>query len=603
VTEPETLLPAPVRALLDVALVGELTVIDASGRPVTYPLIPLSDGKLVYLTSSVLFSRKLRHIKANPKVCFSLTDPVAISVEPFSRATIQGDARIVEEDLHAGWENLLPLWRAKEPAIDFFLKKRFGIPLFFERSVIEITPAASCGGRTVGPMGRHACTSWPGSPDMARLDISDAITRAQSYPHAVLAYVGPDGYPVNVAVDFTASPDHVVEVGPLGDDWRPAAEQEVELTFSHIRPQPGIGYDERRYINLWGRAVPAGPGLRVAVGRATGWDEADTPFFEYAERGVAEGRTYLDDVGARPRLSRWWTFFLATRLPFLTATVIPVGLGGVVAARDNSFHTLWFVLALLAAIAVHLGLNMANDLFDDASGADAANLNPTPFSGGSRVLQYGLVHRRSMLLGCAAFYTVAVGLGLYLAAERGWALVAVGAVGVGLSLAYSAPPLRLVHRGLGEPVTALGFGPVMTVGTYFACTGRWSWQPFLASLPVALLIALVLYVNQIPDRTGDAAVGKSTLIVRWTPAHVQAGYALAAAAAFLCVVAEAASGVTPAWTLLALATAPLAWRVWRGLRAHYAEPYALIPTMQTNIALHLLTGLLLIVGYTIAVLA
>jgi len=140
VTESELLLPAPVRALLDVALVAELTVVDENGRPITYPLIPLSDGNLLYMTSSVLFSRKLRHIKANPKVCVSLTDPVAVPVEPFHRATIQGDARVIEDELHEGWERLLPLWRAKEPAIDFFLKRRFGIPLFFERSVIEITP-------------------------------------------------------------------------------------------------------------------------------------------------------------------------------------------------------------------------------------------------------------------------------------------------------------------------------------------------------------------------------------------------------------------------------------------------------------------------------
>ena len=139
-SDPTPLLPPPVIELLDVALVGELTVIDESGLPITYPLIPLSDGNVIYLTSSVLFSRKLRHIKANPKVCFSLSDPVAIPVEPFHRATIQGDARVVEDDVHEGWERLLPLWRAKEPAIDFFLKKRFGIPLFFERSVIEITP-------------------------------------------------------------------------------------------------------------------------------------------------------------------------------------------------------------------------------------------------------------------------------------------------------------------------------------------------------------------------------------------------------------------------------------------------------------------------------
>jgi 1,4-dihydroxy-2-naphthoate polyprenyltransferase len=245
---------------------------------------------------------------------------------------------------------------------------------------------------------------------------------------------------------------------------------------------------------------------------------------------------------------------------------------------------------------------MANDLFDDASGADAANLTPTPFSGGSRVLQYGLVHRRSMVLGCASFYAVAIAIGLYLAAVRSWTLLIVGAVGIALSFAYSLPPVRLVHRGLGEPVTALGFGPVMAVGTYIACAGRWDWEPVLASLPVALLIALVLYVNQIPDRAGDAAVGKNTLIVRWTPVQVQAGYALTVIAAFVCIVAEVATGVMPAWTLIALASAPLGWRVWRGLRAHYTETYALIPTMQTNIVLHLATGLLLIVGYVIAVL-
>ncbi len=437
---------------------------------------------------------------------------------------------------------------------------------------------------------------------MSKLDIADALHRAETYPHAVLAFVGPDGYPVNIAVGFTASVDAAaVEVASLSPEHRPAEGQDVELTFSHIRPQPGVGYDERRYVNVWGAATPSGDGLRVAVRRASGWDEADTPFFEYAERGVPAGRDYMDELGARPRLTRLWTIFLATRLPFLTATLIPVGLGGVVAGRDHAFHTLWFVLALVAAMAVHLGLNMANDLFDDANGADAANVTPTPFSGGSRVLQYGLVTRRAMVTGCVALYAVSIGLGLYLAAERGWGLLWIGAAGVALSLAYSAPPLRLVHRGLGEPVTALGFGPVMAVGTYFACTGRWSWQPVLASLPVALLIALVLYVNQVPDRAGDAAVGKRTLIVRFTPAQVQTAYAATVAAAFVCIVAEVVAGVTPAWTLLALGTLPLAWRVWQGLRAHYGDPYALMPTMQSNILLHLLTGLLMIIGYVIAV--
>ena len=134
-------LPQPIEELLDTALVGELTVVDDRGRPVTHPLIPLYDGEVIYLTSSILFSKKLEHIKANPKVSLSITDPSAVTVERFRRATIQGDATVDDSDLHSGWERkVLPLWRKKEPAIDFFLGKRVALPLFFERAIIEIRP-------------------------------------------------------------------------------------------------------------------------------------------------------------------------------------------------------------------------------------------------------------------------------------------------------------------------------------------------------------------------------------------------------------------------------------------------------------------------------
>lgn len=133
-------LPEPVEQLLDVALVGELTVVGRDGRPITHPLIPLyHDGK-IYLHSSTLFSRKLEHIKREPRVSLAITDPVATKGN-LDRATIQGTARLIEDDPHRDWERLiLGLWRRKEPAIDDFLKVRVALPLFFERSVIEITP-------------------------------------------------------------------------------------------------------------------------------------------------------------------------------------------------------------------------------------------------------------------------------------------------------------------------------------------------------------------------------------------------------------------------------------------------------------------------------
>jgi general stress protein 26 len=131
--------PPPVDELLRAALVAELTVIGARGRPVTHPLIPLWDGDRIYMTSSVLFSRKLEHVKRNGKVSVAITDPAACG-DLATRCTIQGDARVIEDDPHETWTQVLPLWRAKEPSIDFFLGKRIALPLFFERSLIEIKP-------------------------------------------------------------------------------------------------------------------------------------------------------------------------------------------------------------------------------------------------------------------------------------------------------------------------------------------------------------------------------------------------------------------------------------------------------------------------------
>ena len=132
-------IPAPAAELIEQALVAELTVVDETGRPVTYPLIPLWDGERVYMTSSTLFSRKLEHIAGNPRVSVSVTDPVSVGGRS-DRVTIQGDARVIAEDPHGGWERLLPIWSAKEPAIVAFLKSRVALPLFFERALIEITP-------------------------------------------------------------------------------------------------------------------------------------------------------------------------------------------------------------------------------------------------------------------------------------------------------------------------------------------------------------------------------------------------------------------------------------------------------------------------------
>ena len=432
----------------------------------------------------------------------------------------------------------------------------------------------------------------------------------ERFEHAVIAFVGDDGYPLSVASDFSVdAASGVVRLRAVAGDAQPPEDERVNVVFSHIRPQPGIGYDERRYVSLWGPLRRAGDGLEFTPERVQHWDEQEMSFFEYSERGVPQAHRYLRQVSeetgreVRPKLSFGWLFLRATRLPFLTATFVPILLGIAVAAWANGFSWWLALLTLVGGACIHLGLNVANDVFDTTSGADAANVNPTQFSGGSRVVHYGLMSLRGITLLSAGFYAVGIGIGVYLAATRGWDLLWLGIAATLLSVFYTAPPLKLVHRGLGEVDVFLGFGPIMALGAYFVQAREFDLEPLLASIPVGILIALVLYVNEVPDRPADAVAGKRTLPVRFSKSTIVNGYVAAVAVAFASIAVFAVAGWIVRPAIIALAAAPLALPVYRALRDHYEEPYTLMPAMAKNIQLHLATGVLLIVGYLIAILA
>ena len=435
---------------------------------------------------------------------------------------------------------------------------------------------------------------------------------AERFEHAVIVFVDGEGYPFSVATDFQADPEQgTIALGAVGgDELQPPIGEQVSVVFSHIRPQPGIGYDERRYVSLWGTLARAdGDGLVLTPDRAQGWDEEEVPFFEYSERSVPQARRYYEQVSAetgrdvRPKLSFGWLVLRATRLPFLSATFVPILLGIAVAAYVNGFNWWLALLTLVGGAAIHLGVNVFNDVFDTQSGADEANVNPTQFSGGSRVILYGLVSMRRMAMLASAFFAVGIGIGVYLAATRGWDLLWLGVAGALIGFFYTAPPLRLVHHGLGELAVAVGFGPIMALGAYFVQAREYALEPLLASLPVAILIALILYVNEVPDRSGDAASGKRTLPVRWSKEAVVRGYEVAVVVTFGLILVFAVTGLIVRPTLIALLAAPLALPVVRALPESYDQPYALMPAMGKNIQLHLVTGVLLVLGYVIAIVA
>jgi len=256
---------------------------------------------------------------------------------------------------------------------------------------------------------------------------------------------------------------------------------------------------------------------------------------------------------------------------------------------------------LLGAICINGGYDMSNDYFDHVSGNDEVNKQLTPFSGGSRVIQDGILRPRQVLLGALGFYLAGILIGLYLAAVRGWLIVIVGGVGVFLAFFHNAPPFKLYHRlpGLGELAVGIGCGPIVVLGSYFVQSQRLSAEALWASIPVGLLIAAVLYINEFPDLEADKAAGRKTLPVALGRPRAAWGYAGLLASAYAVILAGTALGIFSYAMLVAFLTLPLAYRGTLGALRFHSDTPKLIPIQGTTIQLHLFTGLLVCLSYVI----
>jgi len=289
------------------------------------------------------------------------------------------------------------------------------------------------------------------------------------------------------------------------------------------------------------------------------------------------------------------------RAPFFTADLVPVLLGTALAwARTGTFNLWYFLLTLLGAVCLNAGTNMVNDYFDHVWGSDEVNTEfANPFTGGSRLIQMGLVKPKEMLWQGIGFFVAGSLIGLFLAYTRSWAVLWIGLFGVFCGYFYTAPPFRLAGTGLGELVVGLCFGPLMVLGAYVVQTRTLAWEPVIASLPVMLLITLVLWINEFQDAPADAAVGKTHLVVRLGRRRATTVYGTLLAGVYLSLVAGVLfAGVSP-FALVGLLTAPLAWKAYQVARVHYDHPQELVPANALTIRTHLLTGLLLALGYLI----
>ncbi len=280
-------------------------------------------------------------------------------------------------------------------------------------------------------------------------------------------------------------------------------------------------------------------------------------------------------------------YVLATRPAFLTIALAGCLLG-FASALESAFFWPLALLTLFLAVATQAGVNVFNDYYDHLNGTDAANVDRLfPFTGGSRFIQNGVMSPRQMLLYALALFGAVIAGGMWLIATRGIGLFWIGLAGLLIGWAYSAPPLKLNSRGLGEICVAAGF-LLIVAGADFVQRGTIVMTPWLNGLPYALLVTNILYVNQFPDRAADLLAGKRHWVVRLEPGTAARGYWLILALAIAALLWLVASARLPALSLISLLAALPAFKAGKVLSAHAGEPAKLVPAVQmTILAAHL----------------
>ncbi|MBE3582705.1 MAG: prenyltransferase [Limnochordaceae bacterium] len=294
------------------------------------------------------------------------------------------------------------------------------------------------------------------------------------------------------------------------------------------------------------------------------------------------------------RSSGWKTWLMASRPFSLTASVIPITLGALLAVREGvSFHILWFVLALVGGTLLQVGTNFVNTYYDYMNGVDTreqkASIQPW--------LVLGWFSPGAVLAAGYLAFSVSALIGLYFIYVRGWLIAAIGLAGLLGGYWYTAGPVHYKYRGLGVPLVFVLMGPLETLGGYVTLAGHLSWTPIAAALPVACLVAAILHGNDLRDFETDREGGMVSLShwLGWT-ASIRLYDALLAGA-YVFALLNVAVGILPIWSLLVLATVPAAWQLMR--RVH-AGGQCIIPVEPLTAKLHMQFGLALSLSILVA---
>lgn len=254
-------------------------------------------------------------------------------------------------------------------------------------------------------------------------------------------------------------------------------------------------------------------------------------------------------------LHTWWLAIRPKTLPAAASSVIA---GTALAWSDGGFATGPALAALVIAVLLQVGSNLANDVYDDERGTHTADrLGPT------RVTHAGLLSRAQVKRGMAVVLAAAFVCGLYLVYVRGWLVLAIGIAAIVAAIAYTGGPYPLGYHGLGEVFVFLFFGVTAVVGTYWVQTGQTAPAAWLMSAPLGLLITAIIVVNNLRDIEQDRAVGKRTVSVRIGVQATKYEYVACVALAYIALTFGVVVGWLPLFALLAWCSLPLAIRPLR----------------------------------------
>ena len=286
--------------------------------------------------------------------------------------------------------------------------------------------------------------------------------------------------------------------------------------------------------------------------------ELDTPILSRWRHALS---TINPPTGRLDPVSKW---LVITRAGVLPMTLTAGAIAGLLAVRRPGFATGWFVLAFIGIVLAHVSNNLVNDLFDTSEGLDTGDY-PRALYAPHPILS-GMISKRGLITAAIAVNAADVVILIVLVAARGWVVLWFGLAGVILNVAYTAPPLRLKKRGLGELDVLLVWGPLLIAGTYYSAVGHIPWQVWPAAVPYGLLCTAVLMAKHIDKLPWDERAGVRTLPVILGESRARTLTKLLMAAYYAVVICCVIARVLPWPALATLGAIPLLARALRALR-------------------------------------